>query len=87
MSSIELAAIVFFGLALIIAVWRLFSQDDSNRDSELRREIREMGDSQMHTLQALGKSQQEHLAVVSENIEKLKEGNEKKLDEMRLVVD
>ncbi|DAC24874.1 MAG TPA: DNA recombination protein RmuC [Candidatus Poseidoniales archaeon] len=87
MSSIELAAIVFFGLALIIAVWRLFSQDDSNRDSELRREIREMGDSQMHTLQALGKSQQEHLAAVSENIEKLKEGNEKKLDEMRLVVD
>jgi len=86
-SSIELAAIVFFGLALIIAVWRLFSQDDSNRDSELRREIREMGDSQMHTLQALGKSQQEHLAAVSENIEKLKEGNEKKLDEMRLVVD
>lgn len=87
MSGIELAAIVFFGLALIIAVWRLFSQDDSNRDSELRREIREMGDSQMHTLQALGKSQQEHLAAVSENIEKLKEGNEKKLDEMRLVVD
>jgi len=86
-SGIELAAIVFFGLALIIAVWRLFSQDDSNRDSELRREIREMGDSQMHTLQALGKSQQEHLAAVSENIEKLKEGNEKKLDEMRLVVD
>lgn len=87
MSSIELAAIVFFGLALIIAVWRLFSQDDSSRDSDLRREIREMGDSQMHTLQALGKSQQEHLAAVSENIEKLKEGNEKKLDEMRLVVD
>jgi len=86
-SSIELAAIVFFGLALIIAVWRLFSQDDSSRDSDLRREIREMGDSQMHTLQALGKSQQEHLAAVSENIEKLKEGNEKKLDEMRLVVD
>ena len=87
MSSIELAAIVFFGLALIIAVWRLFSQDDSSRDSDLRREIREMGDSQMHALQALGKSQQEHLAAVSENIEKLKEGNEKKLDEMRLVVD
>jgi len=86
-SSIELAAIVFFGLALIIAVWRLFSQDDSSRDSDLRREIREMGDSQMHALQALGKSQQEHLAAVSENIEKLKEGNEKKLDEMRLVVD
>ncbi len=87
MSSVELAAIIFFGLALIIAVWRLFSRDDSNRDSELRREIREIGSDQMHILQALGKSQQEHLAAVSENIEKLKEGNEKKLDEMRLVVD
>lgn len=87
MSSVELAVIIFFGLALIIAVWRLFSRDDSNRDSELRREIREIGSDQMHILQALGKSQQEHLASVSENIEKLKEGNEKKLDEMRLVVD
>ena len=87
MSSVELAVIIFFGLALIIAVWRLFSRDDSNRDSELRREIREIGSDQMHILQALGKSQQEHLAAVSENIEKLKEGNEKKLDEMRLVVD
>ena len=87
MSSVELAVIIFFGLALIIAVWRLFSRDDSNRNSELRREIREIGSDQMHILQALGKSQQEHLAAVSENIEKLKEGNEKKLDEMRLVVD
>jgi len=86
-TSVELAVIIFFGLALIIAVWRLFSHDDSNRDSELRREIREIGSDQMHILQALGKSQQEHLAVVSENIEKLKEGNEKKLDEMRLIVD
>ena len=84
MTSVELAVIIFFGLALIFAVWRLFSHDDSNRDSELRREIREIGSDQMHILQALGKSQQEHLAVVSENIEKLKEGNEKKLDEMRL---
>ena len=87
MSSVELAVIIFFGLALIIAVWRLFSRDGSNRDSELRREIREIGSDQMHILQALGKSQQEHLAAVSENIEKLKEGNEKKLDEMRLIVD
>lgn len=87
MTSVELAVIIFFGLALIFAVWRLFSHDDSNRDSELRREIREIGSDQMHILQALGKSQQEHLAVVSENIEKLKEGNEKKLDEMRLIVD
>ena len=41
----------------------------------------------MNTLQALGISQQEHLATVSKNIEKLKEGNEKKLDQMREIVD
>ena len=54
MTSVELAVIIFFGLALIFAVWRLFSHDDSNRDSELRREIREIGSDQMHILQALG---------------------------------
>ena len=46
-----------------------------------------MGSEQMNTLQALGKSQQEHLATVSKNIEDLKEGNEKKLDQMRETVD
>ena len=46
-----------------------------------------MGSEQMNALQALGKSQQEHLANVSKNIENLKEGNEKKLDQMRETVD
>ena len=87
MSNAELIAIVVLSIALLFSMWRQINNSKSNNDIEIRREIREMGSQQMDTLQALGRSQQEHLAVVSENIEKLKEGNEKKLDEMRLVVD
>ena len=75
------------GLALIFSLWQLMGKTDSNGGAGLRREIREMGAEQMNTLQALGKSQQEHLSLVAENIEKLKEGNEKKLDQMRETVD
>jgi len=87
MTNAELIAIVALSIALLFSMWRLINNSESKNDIEIRREIREMGSNQMHTLEALGKSQQEHLATVSENIEKLKEGNEKKLDEMRLVVD
>lgn len=81
---IVIAALSF---ALIIALWQLMNNSDSKNDIEIRKEIREMGSEQMNTLQALGISQQEHLATVSKNIEKLKEGNEKKLDQMREIVD
>ena len=87
MTNAELIAIVALSVALLFSMWRQINNSKSNNDIEIRREIREMGSQQMDTLQALGRSQQEHLAVVSKNIEKLKEGNEKKLDEMRLVVD
>ena len=80
-------AIGFLGLALTFTLWQLFSNNNSDGGAELRREIREMGSEQMNTLQALGQSQQEHLANVSKNIEDLKEGNEKKLDQMRETVD
>ena len=63
------------------------NNSSSSNDIEIRKEIREMGAEQMNTLQALGSSQQEHLATVSRNIERLKEGNEKKLDQMRETVD
>jgi len=87
MADAELIAIGALGLALIFTLWQLMSKNDSDEGTELRREIREMGSEQMNTLQALGKSQQEHLATVSKNIEELKEGNEKKLDQMRVIVD
>ncbi|MBJ32949.1 MAG: DNA recombination protein RmuC [Euryarchaeota archaeon] len=87
MADVELVAIGFLGLALTFTLWQLFSSNDSDGGVELRREIREMGSEQMNALQALGQSQQEHLANVSKNIEDLKEGNEKKLDQMRETVD
>ncbi len=80
-------AIGFLGLALTFTLWQLFSNNNSDGGAELRKEIREMGSEQMNALQALGQSQQEHLANVSKNIEDLKEGNEKKLDQMRETVD
>tara|TARA_B100000029_G_scaffold422962_1_gene429949 strand:- start:12775 stop:13932 length:1158 start_codon:yes stop_codon:yes gene_type:complete len=87
MADTELIAIGALGLALIFTLWRLMGKNDSDIGAELRSEIREMGSEQMNTLQALGKSQQEHLATVSKNIETLREGNEKKLDQMREIVD
>ena len=85
--DLELFAIGFLGLALTLSLWQLFNKNNSEEGAELRREIREMGSEQMNALQALGKSQQEHLANVSKNIESLKLGNEKKLDQMRETVD
>tara|TARA_B110000438_G_scaffold8413_1_gene8259 strand:+ start:840 stop:1955 length:1116 start_codon:yes stop_codon:yes gene_type:complete len=69
---------------------------------ELRKELREMNsdstdqlrkmssdstDQLRKTLESLGHTQTKHLDDVSKNIEKLKEGNEKKLDQMREIVD
>jgi len=87
MADIEMIVIAALTFALIIALWQLMNNSSSSNDIEIRKEIREMGAEQMNTLQALGSSQQEHLATVSRNIERLKEGNEKKLDQMRETVD
>ncbi|MBL6882850.1 DNA recombination protein RmuC [Euryarchaeota archaeon] len=87
MADIEMIVIAALTFALIIALWQLINNSSSSNDIEIRKEIREMGAEQMNTLQALGSSQQEHLATVSRNIERLKEGNEKKLDQMRETVD
>lgn len=91
---------VIIGFAL--CYFTLKPSSDSGSDTELRREIREMNsdstdqlrkmnsdstDQLRKTLESLGKSQTNHLEDVSKNIEKLKEGNEKKLDEMRVIVD
>ena len=87
MADIEMIVIAALTFALIIALWQLMNNSSSSNNIEIRKEIREMGAEQMNTLQALGSSQQEHLATVSRNIERLKEGNEKKLDQMRETVD
>jgi DNA recombination protein RmuC len=91
MADAELIAIGALGLALIFSLWQLMSKSESNGGGELRKEIREMDIERtaalMSTLEAIGKAQQEHLVTVSKNIESLKEGNEKKLDQMRETVD
>ena len=91
MADAELIAIGALGLALIFTLWQLMSKSESNGGGELRKEIREMDIERtaalMSTLEAIGKAQQEHLVTVSKNIESLKEGNEKKLDQMRETVD
>ena len=87
MVDVGLIAIGFLGIALTFALWSLFNNNNSDVGVELRKEIREMGSEQMNALQALGQSQQEHLANVSKNIEDLKQGNERKLDQMRETVD
>ena len=63
MVDVGLIAIGFLGIALTFALWHLFSKNNSDVGVELRKEIREMGSEQMNALQALGQSQQEHLAL------------------------
>ena len=62
---------------------------DRNNDSRdvIVTVLKELGESQHKVQKALGEEQQKHLAVVGENISKLQDSNEKKLDEMRNVVD
>jgi len=89
----DLVFYCIFSLLIVFALSYFFvkNRSDSNSNTELRREIREMGSDSTNqlrkTLESLGNTQTKHLEDVSKNIEKLKEGNEKKLDQMREVVD
>ncbi|MBK64324.1 MAG: DNA recombination protein RmuC [Euryarchaeota archaeon] len=91
MTGAELVIIGLLTISLALSIWHIINRKDSAAGMELRKEIREMDvertRSLMDTLEALGKAQQIHLSGVSENIKNLREGNEKKLDEMRLIVD
>ena len=91
MSNAELVAIAVLGAALLIALWKLLTSSSTDQDAALRKELREMNSASTEalrkTLEGLGIAQQAHLETVSKNIEQLKEGNEKKLDQMRETVD
>ncbi|MAW21943.1 MAG: DNA recombination protein RmuC [Euryarchaeota archaeon] len=91
MVSVELVIILILSLALIASIWKLLAGDSGSNDIELRRELREMNklstETLTTTLRDIGIEQQKHLANVSININELKEGNEKKLDQMRDTVD
>ena len=91
MSNAELVAIAVLGAALLITLWKLLTTSSTDQDAALRKELREMNSASTEalrkTLEGLGNAQQAHLDTVSKNIEQLKEGNEKKLDQMRETVD
>ena len=91
MEDLVIYSLLGVTVGFALCYFTLRNSSDSNLGTELRREIREMNsdstDQLRKTLESLGKSQTSHLEGVSKNIEKLKEGNEKKLDEMRVIVD
>ena len=83
-----------FGTGMIIAflIGKGMKKDDS---VQVRSELREMNKDTRDTIQTtvvtvvkeLGEEQQKHLSKVGDNIASLQVSNEKKLDEMRVVVD
>ena len=91
MVSVELVIILILSVGLIASIWKLLAGNSGSNDIELRRELREMNrlstETLTTTLRDIGTEQQKHLANVSTNINELKEGNEKKLDQMRDTVD
>tara|TARA_B100000959_G_scaffold88225_1_gene93542 strand:- start:195 stop:1382 length:1188 start_codon:yes stop_codon:yes gene_type:complete len=91
MEEIVIYSIFSLIVGFALCYFTLKNSSASNSDTELRREIREINsdstDQLRKTLESLGSTQSKHLEDVSKNIEKLKEGNEKKLDQMREVVD
>ena len=94
-----MASLTEYGLLLIGAVLGLvigyLLGGNKDNGQEIRSELREMNKDNRETIQQtvvtvvkeLGEEQQKHLATVGKNISELQESNEKKLDEMRQVVD
>ena len=94
-----MAGLLEYGLVIIGAVlgivigYLLGGNKDSGQ--EIRSELREMNKDSRENIQQtvvtvvkeLGEEQQKHLANVGKNISDLQQSNEKKLDEMRQVVD
>ena len=83
-----------FGICMIIA-FLIGKGMKKNDDVQIRSELREMNHNSRESIQStittvvkeLGEEQHKHLSKVGENIANLQESNEKKLDEMRNVVD
>ena len=102
MEELVIYSLIGVVVGFVLCYFTLKPVSDSSSDTELRREIREMNsdstdqlrkmstdstDQLRKTLESLGNAQTKHLDTVSKNIENLKEGNEKKLDQMREIVD
>ena len=85
-------AVFATGMIVAFLIGKGMKKDDS---AQVRSELREMNKDTRDTIQTtvvtvvkeLGQEQQKHLSKVGENISNLQVSNEKKLDEMRVVVD
>ena len=90
---LELGLVIVGAILGIVIGYLLGSNKDSG--SEVRSELREMSRDTRDSIQQtvvtvvkeLGEEQQKHLVTVGKNISDLQLSNEKKLDEMRQVVD
>ena len=94
MASLTEYGLLLIGAVLGIVIGYLLGGNKDN-SQEIRSELREMNKDSRENIQQtvvtvvkeLGEEQQKHLATVGKNISELQESNEKKLDEMRQVVD
>ena len=94
MASLTEYGLLLIGAVLGIVIGYLLGGNKDN-GQEIRSELREMNKDNRENIQQtvvtvvkeLGEEQQKHLATVGKNISELQESNEKKLDEMRQVVD
>lgn len=94
MASLTEYGLLLIGAVLGIVIGYLLGGNKDN-GQEIRSELREMNKDSRENIQQtvvtvvkeLGEEQQKHLATVGKNISELQESNEKKLDEMRQVVD
>ena len=91
MVTVEFAMLAVVVALLLILFLKLNSASGQTNGVELRNELREINketrQSLTDTLVGIGNQQQIHLANVSKSIKELREGNEKKLDQMRETVD
>jgi len=94
MAGVTEYGLLLIGAVLGIVIGYLLGGNKDN-SQEIRSELREMNKDSRENIQQtvvtvvkeLGKEQQKHLATVGKNISDLQVSNEKKLDEMRQVVD
>ena len=94
MAGLTEYGLLLIGAVLGIVIGYLLGGNKDN-GQEIRSELREMNKDSRENIQQtvvtvvkeLGEEQQKHLATVGKNISELQESNEKKLDEMRQVVD
>jgi len=94
MAGVTEYGLLLIGAVLGIVIGYLLGGNKDN-SQEIRSELREMNKDSRENIQQtvvtvvkeLGEEQQKHLATVGKNISDLQVSNEKKLDEMRQVVD